>query len=57
MLSLVCIAREGLFFLGECISSAQGQSALVRQRSGVLHPPRVERKLLLQALASAELGH
>ncbi|CAI9564711.1 unnamed protein product [Staurois parvus] len=36
--------------------SAQGQSALFRQRSGVLHPPRAERKLLLQTLNSALLN-
>ncbi|CAI9601490.1 unnamed protein product, partial [Staurois parvus] len=57
MLSLVCIAKEVFFFffLGECMGSAQGQSALLRQRSGVLHPPRAEIKLLLQALTSALL--
>ncbi|CAI9546099.1 unnamed protein product [Staurois parvus] len=27
-----------------------------RQRSGVLHPPRAERKLLQQALTSAQLN-
>ncbi|CAI9586456.1 unnamed protein product [Staurois parvus] len=34
MLSLVCIAREEVFFffLGECMWSAEGQSALSRQR-------------------------
>ncbi|CAI9604416.1 unnamed protein product [Staurois parvus] len=30
------------FFLRENMGSAQGQSALSRQRSGVLHPPRAE---------------
>ncbi|CAI9532025.1 unnamed protein product [Staurois parvus] len=56
MLSLVCIAIEVFFFLlGECMLSARGQSALSRQRSGVLHPPRAEGKLLLQALTSALL--
>ncbi|CAI9570756.1 unnamed protein product [Staurois parvus] len=40
----------GFFFLGECMRSAQGQSALSKQRAGVLHPPKAEIKLLLQAL-------
>ncbi|CAI9564437.1 unnamed protein product [Staurois parvus] len=47
MLSLVCIARE-VFLFGECMSSAQGQSALSRQRSGVQRKP-------LHALTSALL--
>ncbi|CAI9549699.1 unnamed protein product [Staurois parvus] len=38
------------------MGSARGQSALSKQRSGVLHPPRAERKLLLQALTSALLN-
>ncbi|CAI9546112.1 unnamed protein product [Staurois parvus] len=37
------------------MGSAQGQLALSRQRSGVFHPPRAERKLLLQALTCALL--
>ncbi|CAI9532461.1 unnamed protein product, partial [Staurois parvus] len=41
-------AHAQFFFLGECMGSAQGQSALSRQWSGVLHLPRAERKLLLQ---------
>ncbi|CAI9603124.1 unnamed protein product [Staurois parvus] len=56
MLNLVCTARSFFFLLGECMKAAQGQSALSRQRSGVLLPPRAERKHLLQALASAWLN-
>ncbi|CAI9550220.1 unnamed protein product [Staurois parvus] len=55
MLSLVCIARE-VFFLSWESASAQGQSALSRQMSGVLHPPRAERNRFLQALSSALLN-
>ncbi|CAI9557507.1 unnamed protein product [Staurois parvus] len=41
MLSLVCIARES------ACDQHRAKSALARQRSGVLHPPRAERKHLL----------
>ncbi|CAI9580130.1 unnamed protein product [Staurois parvus] len=56
MLSLVCIAREVFFFffLGRVHGISTGSTSTV-QRSGVLHPPRAERKLLLQALTSALL--
>ncbi|CAI9561315.1 unnamed protein product [Staurois parvus] len=35
--------------------AAQWLNALSRQRSGVFHPPRAERELLLQALTSTLL--
>ncbi|CAI9534426.1 unnamed protein product [Staurois parvus] len=49
MLSLVCIARESA-----CDQHRANQHCPDRG-SGVLHPPRAERKLLLQALTSALL--
>ncbi|CAI9624426.1 unnamed protein product [Staurois parvus] len=49
MLTLVCIARKS------ACNQHRAQSALSGQRSGVLHPPRAERKLHLQALTSALL--
>ncbi|CAI9551772.1 unnamed protein product [Staurois parvus] len=56
MLSLVCFATEVSFFLGECMGSAQDQSALSRQRSGGSASPAAERKLLLHVLTSALLN-
>ncbi|CAI9547888.1 unnamed protein product [Staurois parvus] len=39
--SIWCASLERCFvFLAECMWSAQSQSALPRQRSGVLHPHR-----------------
>ncbi|CAI9547401.1 unnamed protein product [Staurois parvus] len=57
MLSLVCIAREVFCFLGRVHVISTGPISTVQtERSGVLHPPRAERKLLLQALTCALLG-
>ncbi|CAI9612319.1 unnamed protein product [Staurois parvus] len=57
MLSLVCIAREFIFFLGRVHVISTGPISTVQtERSGILHPPRAERKLLLQALTSALLN-
>ncbi|CAI9559229.1 unnamed protein product [Staurois parvus] len=44
------------FFLGRVHVISTGPISTVQtETSGVLHPPRAERKLLLQALASALL--
>ncbi|CAI9560506.1 unnamed protein product [Staurois parvus] len=43
MLSLVCIAREFFFFLGECIRSVQDHQSCPGRRSGVLQPHRTIR--------------
>ncbi|CAI9560616.1 unnamed protein product [Staurois parvus] len=58
MLSLVCIAREVFFFsLGTVHVISTGPLSTVQtERLGILHPPRAERKLLLQALGSAWLN-
>ncbi|CAI9597275.1 unnamed protein product [Staurois parvus] len=57
MLSLVCIAREVFFFSGRVHVIRTGPISIVQtERSGVLHPPRAERKLLLQAFTSALLN-
>ncbi|CAI9532258.1 unnamed protein product [Staurois parvus] len=56
MLSLVCIPSEVFFFSWEsaCDQHSANQHS-PNIGSGVLHPPRAERKLLLQALDSAWL--
>ncbi|CAI9624171.1 unnamed protein product [Staurois parvus] len=57
MLSLVCIARDVFFFLGRVHVISTGPISPVQtERSGVLHPPGAEIKLLLQALNSALLN-
>ncbi|CAI9532479.1 unnamed protein product [Staurois parvus] len=56
MLSLVCVARELFFSLGRVHVISTGPINTVQtERSGILHPPRAERKYLLQALTSARL--
>ncbi|CAI9602075.1 unnamed protein product [Staurois parvus] len=56
MVSLVCIAREVFFsWEGACDQHRANQHCPDRG-SGVLHPPRAERQLLLQALTSALLN-
>ncbi|CAI9609654.1 unnamed protein product [Staurois parvus] len=54
MLSLVCIAKE-VFFSWEsaCIQHRTNQHCPDRGQ-GVSHPQKVERKLILQALTSAQ---
>ncbi|CAI9552310.1 unnamed protein product, partial [Staurois parvus] len=55
-LCLVCIAREVFFFFWESACDQQSANQHCPDRgSGVSHPPRAERKLLLQALTSALL--
>ncbi|CAI9542491.1 unnamed protein product [Staurois parvus] len=55
MLSLVCIARENFFsWEGACDQHRANQHCPDRG-SEVSHPPTAERKLLLQALTSAQL--
>ncbi|CAI9573778.1 unnamed protein product [Staurois parvus] len=58
MLSLVCIAREVFFCFsweGGCDQHRANQHCPDRG-SEVSHPPRAERKLLLQVLTSALLN-
>ncbi|CAI9611660.1 unnamed protein product, partial [Staurois parvus] len=57
MLSLVCIAREGGFFFSweSTCDQHRAKQHCPDRGSGVLHPPRAERKLFLQALTSALL--
>ncbi|CAI9566823.1 unnamed protein product [Staurois parvus] len=55
MLSLVCIAREFFFSWESACDQHRANQHCPDRGSGVLHPPRAERKLLLQALASALL--
>ncbi|CAI9589425.1 unnamed protein product [Staurois parvus] len=57
MLSLVYIAREVFSFLGRMHVISTGPISTVQtERSGVLHLPRAERKLLLQALTRTLLN-
>ncbi|CAI9579373.1 unnamed protein product [Staurois parvus] len=53
MLSFVCIAREVFFFGEDACDQHRANQHCPDRRSGVLLPPRAERKLLLQALPTA----
>ncbi|CAI9564211.1 unnamed protein product [Staurois parvus] len=47
MLSLVCIAREVFFSLESACDPHRANQHCPDRRSGVLHPPTADRKLLL----------
>ncbi|CAI9613454.1 unnamed protein product, partial [Staurois parvus] len=56
ILSLVCIAREVFFSWGSACDQHRANQHCPDRGSGILHPPRAERKLLLQALTSVLLN-